>query len=133
MLPILLSLIGCDRFVQSCNLMYAPDMLTLEITASDLDGEVIVIAESDGYTPINCSVPAGEQYGTCDDLSSNIEVSGSTIRLSLWEYAPADVTLQVEVVDAWAEQVSLAPTYTEDEPNGEGCGYRSSGQEQIAL
>jgi hypothetical protein len=132
MLTVLLSLMGCDLIGHSCNLMYAPDALTLEISGADLSGKIGASVSGDGLT-ISCIILEGEVDAICDDNSSSASISGSELILSLWEFAPDVVELTVWTTDTATEPVLISPSYIEDEPNGEGCGYRSYATESVAL
>ncbi|MFT4977940.1 MAG: hypothetical protein ACI8S6_003848 [Myxococcota bacterium] len=133
MLAMLLTLTGCDLVGKTCNLMYAPDMLAVEATRSEgWEGELTVIAEGDGVT-ITCTILAGETVSTCDNDGSSAELSGDTLSIFLWEFAPdtAELIFSIDATEIAAE--SLAPAYDVDEPNGEGCGERRSATEIITL
>lgn len=132
MLPLLLSLTGCDLVGTSCNLMYAPDSLALEITNADLSGKVGVSVTADGET-ITCILAETESEGGCDVDGSSISISGDVLEVFLWEFAPDELELSVWTADTGVEPVTITPAYTEDEPNGEGCGFRRSATEQVAL
>ena len=133
MLAVLMSLLGCDAPSQSCTEMYAPDMLTVEVTAeAGWAGEVELSASGDGVT-ITCVLPDGESAASCDDLQSNLSLSGDTLTASLWELAPDSVELVVRVDGVEVAAQTLAPSYTEDEPNGSGCGVRLLATETISL
>ncbi|MFT5686676.1 MAG: hypothetical protein ACI8RZ_007632 [Myxococcota bacterium] len=132
MLPMLLSLTGCDLVGQSCNLMYAPDFLTLEISGADLSGKVGASVTGDGTT-ISCIILEGEAEASCDDLQSSASIVDDALTLSLWDFAPDEAELTVWTADTSVKPVTVSPTYAEDEPNGEGCGVRRSATEEVAL
>jgi len=127
----ILNLLGCGALGVNCNMMYAPDMLTIEITdEAGWSGDVVATVTGDGAT-IDCSF-SDDGFGNCSD-GSNVFVTEDQMTLMLWEFTPdvADFSLSIDGVDVFAE--ALEPVYDEDEPNGQGCGVRSYATVQVSL
>ena len=124
----LFALTGCDSLTTDCNTMYAPDTAQVELQADSWsDGAWEV--EADGET-CEITLPGTEAEIVCDGqiLSISLNGDGSEINsLMLWESAPEsfELVLRQDGVEVFSATVS--PTYVEDEPNGEGCGFRSYG------
>jgi hypothetical protein len=131
---------GCDLVGQECNLMYAPDMLSLElihVPLSETGATIFALVGSDGEG-LTCRLEAPEDTsGTCSEGNDLfLERSGDTVTLSLWEFTPSSVELSLlhEIEDGVVKgSWTITPDYTEDEPNGEGCGFRSSATESVDL
>ena len=134
MIAVMLSLMGCDLVGQSCNLMYAPDFLTVEITDGDgWAGEIAVSIDGDG-TVVTCAfTEEDDAIVNCDDDMSSMELAGDVMTLSLWDFAPdsADLVVTIDGVEVSAQ--TIKPVYEVDEPNGEGCGERRSATEAVTL
>ena len=122
---LLMSLIGCDLPGMSCNLMFAPDMLTIDIMGTSWEGEVYVDIDT-GDQLVSCTIPAGEFAGTCGpDSETLITIEDGALSIQLWNMAPETAEVFVEH-DGGSGSVLLEPEYTVDEPNGVGCGERHS-------
>ena len=132
MLAMMMMMIACELPIegQSCNLMYAPNMLNVEVSA-DWSGDVRIDVTGDGET-ISCTLIAEEAAAQCDDLGSLIERAGEQVVVSLWDYTPDVVDVTVEHAGGGGSVV-LEPSYTIDEPNGPGCGERRLATEQVSL
>jgi len=132
MLTILMSLIACDfpPVVQSCNLMYAPNTLTLEVDA-DWTGVIQLDVSGDGER-ISCTLGEDESSTACDDLGSTIELSDDLLVVSLFDFTPDVVEVLIED-DSGSQSFTLEPSYALDEPNGPGCGERRLGTESLTL
>ena len=132
MLALLMSLMACDLPLEghSCNLMYSPSTLTLELTA-DWSGEISVDVSGDD-AQFSCVLSEDEAAAECDDFHGSIELSDDLLVVVLSEFSPAVVELTV-VHDGGSESLVLEPEYTVDEPNGPGCGERSIATESLTL
>ena len=136
MLIPLIFLMGCDllddKLGHSCNMMYAPDMVNILMTTDgmlDASDAVMVLIEG-GDVPVTCTYEGDNQGAICDDNTSHIWSEDGMLNISLWEQTPKEVSVSV-----WLEDNDLSegtwsgtPEYIEDEPNGEGCGFRQFGE-----
>ena len=121
MLLLMLSF-ACDLAPKTCNLMYAPDIvsITLEGASPAPDVDTVYAFEGDGET-IRCTLAAGEEYAVCDDNSgSGFEVSGDSLTGSLWEFTPE--VLSVTVTEDGAELGSWSA-----EPRWQRCAKPGDG------
>ena len=137
LLPVLL-LAGCE-LGHSCNLMYSPDTLTVELDGAYATGEYeleIFSASGDELCTFAVGIPDADQAlctGDVEEVYFDLDAEGAITSLSLWNFAPAtlDVVLYLDGVEVSSE--TLTPDYREDEPNGEGCGVRSFGTVTVAF
>ncbi len=131
MIFLLIAFTGCHPLEKACNLMYAPDTLHIEVVNSnDWEGSITAIMSSSDGT-ITCEVDEIER--PCDELESTSWRSEDRLILSLWGFSPDSLDIQILVDGIEVANEPLEPTYSEDEPNGEGCGFRSIGNIEVAL
>lgn len=127
----LLPLLAAGCIGKECNLMYAPDALEIDFSpALTGDGAWSVTLSGDLDAACTVSLPlADDGAPDCDTEGVELVLSddGSAIEaISLFGLAPEHLTLDVALEGATILSEDLTPTYTVDEPNGEGCGERQS-------
>lgn len=131
-LPVaLLFFTGCVP--QSCNLMYAPSYVDVDLVADDWPpGDYTVSALGDTCT---VTLPAFDAP-VCSGTTLSLELSADSrglARLYLWEASPTSFDLVILVDGAELVDEAIAPVYVEDEPNGKGCGVRAGGSVSVEL
>lgn len=122
-----LALTGCPP--RACNMMYAPDGVTLTFDADDWPaGEYVV--EVDGQV-CTVTLPATDAAVDCaegdDGVYFELYLTQDGAGLDggwLMESAPDPLSIRITVDDAVLFEDDLSPQYSIDEPNGEGCGER---------
>lgn len=117
----------------TCNLMYAPDNVEVEVSASSWEPGAYEVEAMDEICSFVLPADGGP---SCTGTVLGVELTddGSGIaHITLYEAAPDafDLVIRVDGAELLVEEV--VPTYTEDEPNGEGCGVRRSGTATVAL
>ncbi len=128
----LAGLFGCGH---DCNLMYAPDQLSIafdpEITAQGswrFELSVDVYAECEVELPV--PDPSNMDYTPCGGAGGvdlRFSEDGLAVTdLVIGDEAPATVTLTVLFDGSLVYEETLTPAYDVDEPNGAGCGERYS-------
>jgi hypothetical protein len=137
MRAVLLSLIvsmvgGCQLIGHSCNLMYAPDGLSIELVAEtwapgayelQVNGELCFV-----------TLPGGEDLTCSDPVQMFLDPDGTRIEgLSVWESAPSTVDIVLLRDGQEVDAVSFDPVYEVSEPNGKGCGERSWAEESVEV
>ena len=126
------ALTACDGLPPTaCNAMYAPDMVTIHFED---------VAWSEGswrleIDELSCSFDLPTDPDTtldCGDASdfwmvSNADGSGIS-EVNVWEFAPESFEVALYLDDELFDAKSFSPDYLVDEPNGRGCGERSSAE-----
>ncbi len=124
------SLTACDMLPPTaCNAMYAPDMVTIHFDD---------VAFSEGtwrleVDDLSCSFDLPmEPSGTieCDEAMDFWMVADDDgtglAEVNVWEFAPETFEVALYLDDELYDAQSFSPDYDVDEPNGRGCGERSS-------
>lgn len=127
LLPILA---GCPELGKTCTLIYAPDNLTVSFDTEALaPGAYTVTVSGDVEATCTLTLPS-EVEGVCDleglSLSTN-EAGDGLGELFFFDMGPEALTVSITLDGAEIASESFSPSYTVDEPNGEGCGERRSG------
>lgn len=127
-------LAGCPE--RACTLLYAPDNVVVEIDADAFEaGEWVVAVEDQACT---ITLPGTEADVVCTEgatpLYLSLSADGTRItQAMLTEAAPASVEVEILHDGAVVFADALSPVYTEDEPNGEGCGVSRYGTVSLSL
>ncbi|MFT4624823.1 MAG: hypothetical protein ACI8PZ_003486 [Myxococcota bacterium] len=130
-LTALVAVAGLAGCTHSCNLMYAPSSLVIEIDGAVDAGEWRI--EVDG---IGCTVTlpmADEDVPVCDDFAYLDFDATAIYGLSLESHAPDRITITALLDGNEVASETRTPAWRESEPNGEGCGVRRQTTESIAL
>jgi hypothetical protein len=130
-----LALASCGGL--ACNEMYAPSGLSIGFEAADWPAGAYAV-EVEG---VACTVtlPSEDGGATCDaDSAPYLELmltSGGDAIQSAWYYedAPDPVSIRVSRDGTVIFEDDISPDYTVDEPNGKGCGERTSAAITVAL
>lgn len=136
---ILVSSSGC-LIGKECNLMYAPDNLEIHLATplSDAGEWEISVEGSDGYA-VTCAVtlPASDSASaSCDDGIASLHLSAANDAIEgvlLFGAAPPTVVVTAALDGVEVGSGEATPSYDIDEPNGEGCGERSTGSVTVTL
>lgn len=122
-----------------CTLMYAPDGLTV-VFAPALTTSGVWGVELAGEVEAACEVtlpvpdPSDMTYTPCGDTEGvdlRIAEDGLSVRALTIEASPPSATVVVEHDGAPVAEETFTPVYTQDEPNGEGCGVRSLAEVEL--
>ena len=130
---------GCPLEPHACNLMYAPDSLLISLESDgsffqsgdwllEVDGVQCLVTLPADDTMVFCDPGdgTGVEIGLADDRSEVVSVM-------LMGRAPAALEMALSFDDAVVFSQELSPSYSVDEPNGEGCGERSSSEIVVEL
>jgi len=131
MLLSLMMLTACDEL--TCNLMYAPDTLIVTVQDADPASLYALSFTGDDGTTISCAIVEAGTTAYCDDNDSAIGFDGTDLVVTLWAFVPDTIDATVSLDGASVLEWSFSPEYAEDEPNGEGCGFRRNGAETVSL
>ncbi len=133
-----LGLLGCGL---DCNLMWAPDNLSIEFDP-EVSTPGVWTFELSGDHEASCEVelpvpdPSDMAYTPCDADTLSLQLSGDGADvggLYLDNVAPSMLTLAVYYNATLVYEDVLEPSYVVDEPNGQGCGERYSGQVTVSV
>lgn len=134
MIAALMILMGCET---SCNLVWAPSGTDLTLSTGMMlteDDEVMVMVEGvDGIT--TCSYSPEGSTSLCDDGLGFAFIEDGDIQVTLENFISTEIDVTVwlwgseEAAGTWSTTVE----YIEDEPNGEGCGFRQRGASIIDI
>jgi hypothetical protein len=133
-LALLPALTGCPQ--QACTLLYAPDNVVVDVQSDAFaEGEWVV---SVGDAACTVTLPGTESDMVCTEgvqqLYLTLSADGTAItEAMLRESAPASLDIEILHDGAVVFSDAVSPTYTEEEPNGEGCGVSRFGTAAISL
>lgn len=128
-----LGLVGCGGL--NCTEMYAPSGVSIGFEASDWPAGDYVF-EIDG---IECDVTLpGSDGAFCESGGAALELltdaSGAAVQ-SAWlqESTPDPLSIVVSRDGTVIFEDEVSPAYTVDEPNGKGCGERTSASVTVSI
>ena len=136
------ALTGCGG--HDCTEIYAPDQLVITFSPALRTAGAWEISVG-GDETVACSVelpvadPSNVDEETCaavDPVVADLNFSDDgtqILGLTVWESAPADVSVYIEHAGQEVTLVYLSPSYEKREPNGNGCGEQRFGEAEVTI